>query len=315
MKRRSSYAWVVLVLILGFVPAVFAQAEEADEERGIPERTSQRRISTRDLIKVLDGFYADLVKALELDEEFADELAFVFDEHTDAMRAQEASAEEARRDNAMAMRDLVKEMREAHNQGDRERVAELRQEIMELRRKGNAPDDAYLKLFEDIRQMLDEEQLPIFEKLAAEFTARLGQDGRSDVRLMQRAVSMIELSEEQKERVREIFMQARRDAREAGDSPEDREKLTASIKRMIIEELDEEQIAEFNQKLEELRAAEATPGRDGARERIRQAPPQNADEPATTPTDPDLDEQGHEDDPASAEPMGDPDEDDEPIEL
>jgi hypothetical protein len=306
--------------MLGVSPVVFAQADEGERERMAPDREEARRVSSREMARMLDDFYDELIKALNADEEFAEELSALFDEHIEEMREQEAAYEKSRREHADAMRALVREMREAHEQGDRERAAELRKEISELRRKGAVANDAHLKLFDEIRGMLDEEQIPVFDKLAAEFNERLnqGEDGRSAVRLLHRAVGMLELSDEQKERIRNIFLQARRDAREAEDSQEGRERLAESIKKMIVEELDEDQVAEFNRKLEELAKEDATRG--GDRERVRN----RARSPETPKATPGTEEPGaHEDEPASepaanepgagepagAEPAGEPEED------
>jgi len=194
------------------------------------------------------------------------------------------------------MRQMIRELPDAVKMTDEqrqefeellnERRAMMRERMRERRQPGEGddiepgerrgrPDFAamYDELFEQVAEILNEDQL----KLLADYRARIEEERRrsgrqesDDVRTILSAAKRIQdLSSEQKESVREIEREALRSSRELRRDREGLAFLAAEVKADIIKLLNEKQAEEFQRNLERLqpRGRRGERGARGQRER------------------------------------------------
>ncbi|TWT45679.1 hypothetical protein RAS1_21070 [Phycisphaerae bacterium RAS1] len=171
-----------------------------------------------------------------------------FDELVAQMREQ-AGVEAGRGDE---LRQLYEEQHAAREAGDEARAASLAAKIEELRPN---PRRRFEKLFDELEPVLNDGQKAALAEIRESTLAGGGHAEGDELRLMLRLAKRIELSDEQKQKLREIERAtatlerrlARRDA--AG-----RKTLGENVKRDLLEMMTEPQRQEFEKLLEEARA-------------------------------------------------------------
>lgn len=181
----------------------------------------------------------ELPDELELDEEQRGEFSRLLAARREQMRERWAER-----------RPLMQQMREAHEAGDEERVAELRRQLEESR-----PDPAtmFAAFFEQLKDILTEEQQV---RLAA-YRERLETGGRDerrgpgDLRNVLRVAKRLRLSSEQKGELKDIEREAIGAYRKTGRRDrEGQARLAAKVKEEIVQMLDAEQVEQFEEQLQ-----------------------------------------------------------------
>jgi len=150
------------------------------------------------------------------------------------------------------LRPLWEELRQAEEAGDTQRADQLRRQIEDAR---SGEQDMFAGFFEQLSQILTEEQR---QKLAA-FRERLegggpgAKAGPTDVRNVLRAVRRLELTDEQREQVRDIEREAISQYRKIGRRNQaEQAGLAAAVKREIAALLTAEQKEQFERAIQQL---------------------------------------------------------------
>lgn len=148
------------------------------------------------------------------------------------------------------LRPLMDEMREARESGDDERLAEIRAKFAEMR-SGNrgSGDDARLEALEKI---LDDEQRRILAEYRERSDRRGGRDDRNrapDSRAIIQAAKRLDLDANQKEELRDIEQEAGREQRRVRRDREAAAELAETVKRDIMDLLDDDQKRAFERQL------------------------------------------------------------------
>ncbi len=148
------------------------------------------------------------------------------------------------------IRPLMEEMREARESGDDERLAEIRAKFAEMR-GGNrgGGNDARLEALEKI---LDDDQKRMLEEYREQAGRRGGRDERNrapDVRSIIQTAKRLDLSRDQKEELRDIEQEAGREQRAVRRDRQAAAALAETVKRDIMELLDDDQKRDFERQL------------------------------------------------------------------
>lgn len=152
----------------------------------------------------------------------------------------------------------VEQMRAAEEAGNEELAAKLREELLWSRPEG--PDaDAF---FEQLATILTEEQKAQLAEFRADMTSPRPVDAALDVRELLRAARRLKLNDEQRQKLRDINHQAMSAERRGRLDDAAKADLAARTKAQILEILDAEQKAQFEQMLK----------RDGRPERPPRGP-------------------------------------------
>ena len=254
MTQRSWSLTTVGLLVMVATLAAVADPPQPVERPDRPGQDHRRPHNPMKYMKMLESFEKEIVRALDLDEDLANEIADLFDEHLAATREEMDTLQQRRRESAEEIRLLVRSLRDAQASGDQEGAARIREEIVELRRQQLGTAHNHDELFQAVRELLDKKQLETFNEYAKRFEARLsGPDqGNAGILRLRRALDMLDLSKEQHARTREIVSKAMREIRSVRSDPEKTKELETSLHAAIIEELDEDQTAQFEESLAEL---------------------------------------------------------------
>ena len=148
------------------------------------------------------------------------------------------------------IRPLMEEMREARESGDDERLAEIRAKFAEMR-GGNrgGGNDARLEALEKI---LDDDQKRMLEEYREQAGRRGGRDERNrapDVRSIIQTAKRLDLDRDQKEELRDIEQEAGREQRAVRRDRQAAAALAETVKRDIMELLDDDQKRDFERQL------------------------------------------------------------------
>lgn len=170
-----------------------------------------------------------------------DELQLTEEQRTqyDALLAEQRKQME---DQRSQLRPLMEQLREARAAGDEQRAAELQAEIDQKRPAAPDPSEFFNKL-EPILTPAQKEKL-------TELRANANpQRGLTDVRAVLRAGKQLDLTDQQRERFKEITREAQAAERQATDTKA-RAELAQRVKAQIVEILDAKQVTEFEQLLQ-----------------------------------------------------------------
>ena len=178
----------------------------------------------------------DLPDQLELNDE--QRAAF------DKLVAEQRELSEQNRERWLKMRPLIQEMREARDAGEDERADEIQRELEEKRR-GRPNAEA---LFDKLEPILTDEQKAKLAELRASYMESRGRGSR-DAGSILRAAKQLDLTAEQRERLKEIMRDVEQAKRVRMDR-EAREELARLVKGQITELLDADQATEFERLLE-----------------------------------------------------------------
>ena len=181
---------------------------------------------------------------------------------------------------------MTEEQRKEYDALLQERRAGMRERMMERRqqqegegvgpdRRGDRPgfEAMFEGFFEDVAKILNEDQVKLLDEYRARIESERGASGSresDDIRLILSAVKRVrDLSDEQKDTVRDIEREATRASRELRRDREGLALLAAQVKADIIKLLDEQQAKEFQENLDRMQARgqRAERGRRGRSDR------------------------------------------------
>ncbi len=194
-----------------------------------------------------------------------DELGLTADQRTkfDALVAEQRAAAAGPRDE---LHPLVESLRAARQAGDDAQVAGLEKQLADRRAAGGSPQT----FLEKLQPILTDEQKAKLQDLRAKLGAAAQAPG--DVRQVLQTARRLDLTEEQRGRLREIMHTTTTAARDAQDA-DARTKLAASVKQQIVAMLDTNQAEKFEQMLGKApRAGQAGPRGAGGAGGGRQQP-------------------------------------------
>lgn len=280
MIRRFCLGWGLIALLLTACPVIADDEDPPAREEGsvMRQRERERERGTEGLdpsryLQLLEKFQRDLVSAIEPEDELKEELGAVFDDYLGEVRDQVAESRDRRRERADNVRELMRKMKEAQADGDTDRARELREEVTSLRQRDGAAHYVHTELFAELRETIGESDQEKLDALVTEFESHLSQSPQrrpNRINLMERVVTTLQLSDEQRDVVREILDDAKREAAQLGE--EERDELASSVQHAIIDELDEEQADAFSKRLDEMIERESRlSGRDGGGRGMRPA--------------------------------------------
>ncbi len=252
--------WIAFCLVLGIAADGFAQDAQDDGAVRRPPRDSMRQGREYGLA----GPMRVLVREMQLDDEQQKKVGKIWDAH---VAAEQALREEMKPPAELSERmgELRREMRAAHDARNKERVVELRKEleaIQQERTKSMGPlreklDEMQDTLHDDLRGVMREDQVDLFERIWREQI-----DKREARRAMLRnpstlkaAVETLEdLTQEQKEGVRDAFEAYKRWMREANLKPgaysAGREEQMKKLYTSVMAQLTPEQQEKVNKELD-----------------------------------------------------------------
>jgi hypothetical protein len=243
--------------------AVFAQeggAEQGGEGPGrrMGRRFPGQRMDAMRYVRTLENFEQEVIRGLEADEELTQVIHDLFAKHLAPLKEQVEQRRQGRRDSGGEVRELMEELREAQSSGDTERAQELRGRLAEMRQQREEYEQVHEALFDEIRSELLEEELARFDALAERFESRIGGDaGRDDMQRIRQALAGVNLSPEQRTRVRDVIREhARREMSSEDRDPRKAQDRSRELRDAITAELDEEQAAQFEKAYAELEQRE-----------------------------------------------------------
>ena len=139
---------------------------------------------------------------------------------------------------------LIQEIRKAAEQGDTERIKELRGQMPDPRGES---DRLISEFLEEVEQSLEPEQKRTLDRFRREMKR-----GRSRIAVRDcfRFVSQLDLDEEQRQALREMQRESRQAERQARRDPAAQEKLLEEVQEQLRGMLTDEQVAEFDRWLE-----------------------------------------------------------------
>jgi len=181
---------------------------------------------------------------------------------------------EARRRQAMELRPLFEELRRAREAGDQQRVQQLRQQIDSMR---EGSPGLYQSFFSELEQILREDQKSKLEELRSSGGFAPPAERPLDVRTVVRAAQRLNLTEEQRSKVRELAQQAMRESRRLSRTDAQAQADLANRVRGDIEKLlTPEQKQQFERALRgepPRKGLGSRPGRAGPRPAGPESPP------------------------------------------
>lgn len=135
---------------------------------------------------------------------------------------------------------IVRQIMEAAEAGDTERIKELRKQMPD---PGRRTQEAVARFLEEVEPILQPEQVRTLRR----FRQRIGGSSeQSGLQAMFRAVRQLDLDEQQRARLRELQRETHRAAREVRRDPQALAQLTAEVRDELRDILTDEQVAEFD---------------------------------------------------------------------
>ena len=153
------------------------------------------------------------------------------------------------------MRPRLEELRKATEDGNQDRIAELRAQIEDAR---PSPERVYDGFFEDLKPILAEAQLAKLEQFRQErgYTASGEPRETVDVRNVLRAAKRVHLDVEQRDALREIERDAIGEYRKIDRKDEEAQTALATrIKDDVLEILQEDQAEQFKEQLSNMQSS------------------------------------------------------------
>ena len=183
----------------------------------------------------------------------SDEQAAKYDELLDQLKEDLKSTSNSEQTQA-----VIKQIREAAEAGDNERVRELSRKLPNARRRNEQLVAAFL---DDVEGFLKPNQKKILERYRRRMRSGRGQ---AEIRSWFRYVRRLDLSEEQRDTLRDIEKNAARKMRDARKNGESAATVAEDIKQQLRDMLTDEQVAQFDRWLDSQKDA-----RGGRRPRHR----------------------------------------------
>jgi hypothetical protein len=233
-----------------------AEAEEQADEPGDTEAKKGQRRRGRDDTKRLMKLHKEMLKEIELRDEQAGAINDLFEEHLKALRERAKEAGSEGEDDSDGRRELQEQYLEARRAQDRERMKELMAELRGLRGAAPGGSRIHTEFRKAVVAELDEEQAKQFNKLFRKIMMPGTQmrEAMGELRVLQRAVHSLDLSEEQRQAVRRHLagMGEALGLARAGDTDAAKRAIT-DIREAIIGELDEGQAGRLEEAEAEVR--------------------------------------------------------------
>ncbi len=215
----------------------------------IRTRSASQRGSGRGPLAQLDR----LRKELKLNDEQAEQYDELYAKLKEEMGQGGVDSEE--------LSELIQEITKAAEEGDTERIQELRGQMPDPRGKSNKLIGDFLK---KVERFIEPEQKETLDRFRREMKR-----GRSQIELRDcyRFVSRLGLDAEQRRTLREIQGDSRRAEREVRRDPEAREQLLKEVQQQLRDMLNDEQVAEFDRWIESKTSPRPGRGHRGDRPR------------------------------------------------
>lgn len=185
------------------------------------------------------GMSRRIIDELPAELQLDDQQRTQFDDLAETLRRHE-------REQFESARPLFEQMREARDAGDDERVQALREEMERSRRDREAPLNQF---FDELDGILRADQKQRLAEYREELSNRDRRDASTDVRSILRAARRLDLTDEQKDALRDLEREVTDQAREVRGDREAAAKLAAEVKDRISKLLDDEQRAQFDDSL------------------------------------------------------------------
>lgn len=198
-----------------------------------------------------------LVRTLPDALEMTDTQRVAFDELIADYRA----GMDERRDQWRELQPLRRQMREARQAGDEARVAELEKQLSEMRPQEGDDVDA---LLDRVANMLTDAQKAKLEELRAQYGESRRRGGEGSLRQLTQAAQRLDLKPEQRDQLRTLLREANRGR---NLPPEEMAAQVDQLKQQILDILDAEQAAQFEELLQQAQQRERGRDRGGERQR------------------------------------------------
>ena len=265
------------------------QAEDGSRP-GVGDRDRSGRRKGRDELARIRKLHELMRKEIRLRDEQIGPINRLFENHLEALTALSKEREAKRRANAARLEELEQEIAAARKDGDRETVRRLRREHRELSGAAGRLMELHRSFHAEVTEELDQEQGKAFRALARR--VMFGRPERSsrlrDIQTLRRALRELDLSPEQKEATRRHFSGLREKLTEARPQGEEAiGKVVDELREAVLGELNEEQIARFEQTEQQIRKElerQFRRGRPRDTEGDRRRPDSDA-EPRETPSE------------------------------
>lgn len=256
----------VVALMAAALPPTWAQDQEpgneqgdagdADQQRRPAPATGNRPLDVERLLQTME-------ERMELSGQQWDDIDAIVHEYEQKMEEARNEAKNSLEDQREMMRNLMQERAEARQSGDEEREREIREKLRNLR-----PTDFRQQheeeLIKNITEVLDEEQVREFRSIVQSMRnpAMDPERVKKNPSLLRRAVMQLDLDQQQREELDEMFQNYWQDRREV--SPSDREamdNLALDFYDSVVELLNEEQRAQLESKMTGVGADAGMPTR------------------------------------------------------
>lgn len=146
------------------------------------------------------------------------------------------------------MREVMEEMRQARESGDRARIEELRQQLREAEPDG---DSELASLLDSVGAILHDDQKPLLDAYREKLDGSRADARKLDIRAILRAAKKLDLSDDQRADLKNIEREALRESRQAGRRDREAQAtLAADVKEKILRVLDDAQAEKFNAALD-----------------------------------------------------------------
>ena len=218
------------------MPEFFKEVEAILDEQQI-EKLDEFRQELRQQAGGPDLGLRQLIRRLPEELNLTEEQKAKFDE----LVAEQRQSAEQRREASRELRPLIEEIRQARRAGDEKRAAELQAEL-EAKRAGMGPQS----LLDKLEPILTDEQKAKLAELKKSLSAP---DGPGDVRRLLETASRLDLSEEQRAKLKEIRRWAMAAGGKSQTDAEAGTELAQAVKKQITEMLDANQANEFERLL------------------------------------------------------------------
>jgi hypothetical protein len=210
--------------------------------------TSRRGRAGRPLAQL-----ASLRDKLELSDEQA--------EQYDALYAELKEEIRGGRGDSADVNELIRQMTEAAEAGDEERIAELKEQLPGGR---DTSEQAIAEFFEEVESFLEPEQRATLRQFQRDMKSGRS---RGDLRSYFAYASRLDLDRGQRDKLREIQRESRKAEREARRDPAAHNELLTQVEEQIRDILTDEQVAKFDRWIEDQKQRDQGRGRDRDRKK------------------------------------------------
>lgn len=268
-----------VLVTIGLVAGVLGSASAQDPGQGQDKQKPAQGASARSSDAKLNGPMRILASELKLDQEQSAQVGIIWEAHS--------KAEQALRDGlrpspelAERMGVLRREMRAAHDAGNKERIEALRKEleaIQEERTKSMTPlreklDELQAKLHDDLMKVMREDQVEAFERVWSEQLDRreIRKSLLRNPNAIKAAVDRLkDLTPEQKAGIKNVLDAYKRWAREAREKPG----AYAAARKDKMKKLYDDVLAQLTPDQREIVTKELDPDQRLGRERRGESKP------------------------------------------